>query len=175
MTLVVETGAGLSNAESFASVAEADAYSNGRNRADTWTGLDTDVKEAALRLATDYMQQTYRMGWAGERRTDTQALDWPRYNVPKHDAPGVYGAGAYYSPDIVPEEVKKACLELAFRALSAELAPDIGALKTKAKVGPIEVEYAPGSRQTSLYQTVDGFLEPLLKGSGGFNIAITRA
>lgn len=83
MALIVEDGTGLAAAEAYASVAEADTYHTARGREATWTDLDADVKERALRLATDYMQQAYRSLWAGTRKTTAQALDWPRWNVPK--------------------------------------------------------------------------------------------
>lgn len=176
MALVVEDGTGLANAESFASVAEANVYHTARGREATWTDLDTDVKERALRLATDFMQQTYRSVWAGVRKTTSQLLDWPRWNVPKRDDPGAYGVAAYYDPDVVPTEVKRACMELALRATTADLNPDLGPLKTKATVGPISVEYAAGTNQTAQYAVADDLLAPLMLGGMGssYNAAVRR-
>lgn len=171
--LIVEDGTGRADAESYVSVAFADSYHTARGRETTWTDLDTDVKEQALRMATDYMGQAYRVRWAGCRRTDTQALDWPRYDAPKPDAPGGYGPWpAYYDDDIVPTEVQRACAELAFRhATGTDLAPDLDPPVTREKVGPIEVEYAQGDRQTVKFQAIDMLLGPLLKSGGASNVA----
>lgn len=59
MTLVVEDGSIVSGAESYASVAQADAYFAARGIT-IWSPLLDAEKEQALRRATDYMVQTYR-------------------------------------------------------------------------------------------------------------------
>jgi hypothetical protein len=69
MTLTVEDGTGKADAESYISVADADTYFTARNNA-TWAALSTSDKEAALRKATDYMLQAYRVRWAGMRETE---------------------------------------------------------------------------------------------------------
>jgi hypothetical protein len=173
--LIVETGAGLSTAESYISVADADTYHTARGNESTWTDLDSTVKEQLLRKATDYMTQEYRARWAGSRVTTTQRLDWPRYDVPIKDAPAVYGSfPATYPYDAVPETVAAACAEFALRAASAPLGPDLTAPVIREKVGPIEVEYAEGARQTTSYQAVDNMLQPFLKGGRGF-LSVVRA
>jgi len=52
LTLVKETGTGLSNANSYADAAEGDAYHEGHLYASSWTGASTGTKEAALVMAT---------------------------------------------------------------------------------------------------------------------------
>ena len=74
MALVVEDGTGLSTAESYISVADADTYHSDRGNA-LWTGTDA-VKEEALRQATEYLDATY--DWKGSISLTTQALNWPR-------------------------------------------------------------------------------------------------
>lgn len=166
MALNVETGSGSSASESYASVADADAYFVSRG-VFTWAPLATADKEAALRRATDYMQQVYRQRWYGTRSGITQALDWPRWFVPVRDAPSVYSSTpTYYSATAVPVEVKNACIALATRAAAGDLAPDIEPQTTSESVGPISVTYAAGSRQTVRYQAIDGMLSALLKDGG---------
>ena len=176
MPLIVETGTASSTSESFASVADADTYFSNRNIT-AWTLLTTADKEAALRRATDYMAQAYRERWHGTRVTSTQALDWPRWNVPMRDAPGGYGSvPAYYSSTSVPAEVRNACITMALKAAAGELAPDIEPQTTSESVGPISVSYAPGSRQTVRYQAVDKMLSVFLKdGGSGSMVMISRA
>ncbi len=72
MALVVETGAGLAMADSFASVAEADAFWSGRpTQGAAWLALPTGRKEECLRDATDYV------GMKLSSRQPLGALPWP--------------------------------------------------------------------------------------------------
>jgi hypothetical protein len=177
MSLIVEDGTGLANAESYISVADATAYHSARGNA-AWAALASDtIREQLLRKATDYMMQVYRLSWGGSRKTSTQALDWPRYDVPMQDAPSGYGAyPAYYDDDIVPVEVKNACAELAFRASVADLSPDIGQRVLREKVDVIEIEYADHGPQYATYRAIDNMLAPFLAaGSSGTFRKVVRA
>lgn len=158
MALVVEDGSGRADSESYASVAFAQRYHNARGN-EAWDDLDDP--EAALRKATDYMLQAYRGAWAGQRMSTTQALDWPRWNVPMRDV-----SCAYYPTDSVPWEVQKACAELALRVGSGELMPDVGPQVQSNTVGPITVTYAPWMREHTVYRAIDAILAPLLGASG---------
>lgn len=176
MALVVETGQAGADSESLASVAYCDTYHAGRANA-AWAALDTAGKEAALRKATDYMEEIYRLMWSGYRRTDTQALSWPRYEVPRPDiaANAFYGYGVgYYDFDSVPVEVQRACAELALRASAGDLAPDLDRPTTSEQVGPIAVTYAVGAREFVRYRAIDNLLAPFLTGSGN-SMKIVRA
>jgi hypothetical protein len=174
MSLIVETGQAGSDSESYATVAQADLYFSNRANA-AWAALDTPTKEAYLRLASEYMQGTYRLRWAGYRVSHTQALDWPRYLVPIKDSPGVYGSlPAYYDYKSVPTEVQTACIMLAVKVAAGELAPDVQPPVIHEGVGPISVGYANGARQTVRYQAIDHLLDPLL-ATGESNARITRA
>lgn len=167
MALIVETGSGASDSESYISVADADTYFSKRGFA-LWATLTTAQKEEALRRGTDFMGQLYRERWAGLRVKSTQALDWPRYDVPRRDY------GDYYESTIVPTEVKNACAELAYRASSETLAPDLGVPVASKTVGPISITYAAGARQHKVYRAVENLLAPLLKASGSL-IKVVRA
>ena len=173
MALEVEDGTGKDDAESYISVAGADNYHTLRGNT-AWTGADA-VKEAALRKATDYMLQVYRLRWKGTRVSGNQSLDWPRnwverddYTYVKQNGTAMIGGFQYYPSDEVPVEVQRACAELALKALSETLAPDIGRRTLREKVDVIEVEYDPNSPQYTLYRAVDNMLAPLLGGSGGW-------
>jgi hypothetical protein len=170
MALIVEDGTARADAESYASVADADTYFTNRGNA-TWAALDTAAKEQALRAATDYMRQTYRLHWTGMRVTGTQALDWPRAWVALVDAPSGYRSVPSYVPlNVIPAEVKNACAELAVRSTVAPLSPDLGTQVLRETVGPISVEYAPGARQAPRYAAVDAILAPYLKGRGALDV-----
>lgn len=177
MALIVETGSGASNSESYASVSDADTYLAARGMTN-WATMSTAEKEQALRRATDYMQQAYRDRWKGTRVGTTQALDWPRSLVPVKDVAGSYYGyvPSYYSETAIPSEVKNACIAVALKAAAGDLAPDIEPQTTSETVGPISVTYAAGSRQTVKYQSIDNMLTMLLKdGGGGATVNIIRA
>lgn len=165
MALIVETGSGAADAESYVSVSDANAYHTARGNA-AWTGSES-VKEAALRRATDYMLQSYAQRWQGDRVSETQALDWPRS--------GVYAHGYLIASDTVPAAVANACAELALRALSESLLPDAGRVTASEKVGPIAVAYLPHGRSTKAWSAVDAMLEPYLGGLSGVNRRVVRA
>jgi len=104
MALVVEDGTGLSNAESYISVADADIYIAAYKGADaTWDDATDAAKEIAARQATQYIDGLYN--WIGEPETSTQALDWPRNYV--YDELG-------YAVDGIPTNLEQATAEVMF-------------------------------------------------------------
>jgi hypothetical protein len=177
MALTVETGAGLAAADSYLSVADADTYHAAHGTAEaSWVDLDTEVKEQCLRRATQYLVQMYRRRWKGVRMTATQALDWPRgYVYTEAFLHGAVGAYPYLVPDdIVPPEVEKACAELALRANTSELAPDVSPAVKSEQVGPIKIEYADGAAASVTYPSVERLIAPLLNDAGGISGTAVR-
>jgi hypothetical protein len=166
MAIIVEDGTGLADAETYISVADADTYHSQRANA-AWALLDTPAKEAALRKATDYMMGCYGSRWLGERVSATQALDWPRFDV--------VARGFSIASDAIPAEVQRACAELALRASSADLAPDIGQRTLREKVDVIEVEYDRYSPQFTQFRAIDNLLAPFLDDRGGTIRRVVRA
>lgn len=162
MALTVETGSGSASSESYASTSDVDTYQSNRG-VTLWATLSTAEKEQALRRATTYMEQVYRLRWKGWRYTRDQALSWPRESVERLD----YGLGDYYETDAVPVEVVNACCEMAFKAAFGDLSPDIGRVTKREKVDVIEVEYEGGRAPFVRYRAIDNILAPLLKGDAG--------
>ncbi len=165
MSLIVEDGTGLTNAVSYASVAEADAYHSAMGFTG-WTGVDA-VKEVALRKATQYMDIMYR--WRGYRRYTTQALENPRYD-PDMDIT---------RDDLAwpPRGLKEACSELALRALSGDLILDVEDDRpiTREKVGPLETVYGvPTNSNQPVYMIAARLLRGLIK-SRGSSLRIVRS
>lgn len=175
MPLIVEDGTGLSTAESFVSVAATTTYHANRGNA-AWAALASDtVREQYLRRATDYMQQVYVELWAGYRVTTAQALAWPRYDVPIKDAAGsTYPLGAYYASNAVPVVVANACAELALKASTQSLAPDVARQVKREKVDSIEVEYMDGASPFVRFRAIDLMLSPFMRGSA-YSVAVSRA
>lgn len=162
--IIIETGAGLDDAESYASVAAADARCASLG-VTAWAALAEGDKEIALRKAAQFMA-TYRTRWAGQRAYQRQALDWPRY--------GVAVDGFPVPSNTVPADVVNACIDLAVRAgAGSDLLPDLdtgsNAIK-KTKVGPIEDEYFQNTTDArERFVAVDALLAPYFGTSGGGN------
>ena len=166
MAFVVETGAGLSNSNSYASVAAADSYFADRG-VTSWAALTTTAKEQALIKGTDYLEQTYRESWKGYRVTSTQSLSWPRSEVIVDTFP--------VAANIVPSAIVKACVEMALRASDGEdLIADLGQQIIKEKVDVIETTYAEFGSLSARYPAVNRLVLPYLYSStsdGGFTQA----
>jgi len=174
MSLIVENGTGMANAESYSSVAEADTYFANRGN-ETWTDLDSVQKEIALRKATDYMLQNYRLSWKGARVNSIQALDWPRYSVFTDElVPGMQASRIQVPSNIVPKEVKIACFELALKTLTGDdLAPDQERSVISETIGPISTTYDKDSPQQVKYRAIDLTLRPFLTG-GNLSVKVCR-
>jgi len=165
MAIVVETGTGASNSESYISVADADTRHAAVGNA-TWASLTTGEKEIALRKATRYLVATYRTRWKGERINSTQALDWPRYGVQ---------IGPYYlDSNAVPVTVADACADLALKASTEELAPDLERAVVEEQVGPLRTRYSEFSPQQKRFKAISDALAPFLTGGAGM-VRVCRA
>jgi hypothetical protein len=174
MSLITEDGTGRPDAESYTSVAEADAYHNLRGNS-LWSTITTEEKEQALRRGTDFLSETYRPLWKGYRLNGVQTLDWPRTFV--YLEAFVHGAVGTYpylvASDIVPREVKNACCLMALKAAGGELSPDLKqGIKSKT-VGPIKTEYDQYSPRLPRYTAIDNMLRPFLKISGA-SVGLSR-
>jgi hypothetical protein len=111
MSLIVEDGTGLSTANSYISVADADAYFEARSNS-TWDGAIDDSKEAALLYATLWVDRRYV--WPGFIVISTQALSWPRGWAYDYE-------GRVIDSSTVPQAVKDAVCEAALEHLSTSL------------------------------------------------------
>lgn len=136
MTLTVEDGTGMDDADAFVSVADAASYLVGRGHA-TWQNGYGETWEGAIRRATAYLSAA--ISWKGYRtRGRAQALAWPRSGV--EDA-----EGNAVPSDEVPAEVVRACCELAGHEFDnpGALSPvvDLSARVKREKIGPMEQEY----------------------------------
>lgn len=166
MPLIVENGTGVSDANSYVGLAEANDYF-------ALKGITVNLTEADLINATQYLDLTYGTQYAGRLRSDSQSLLWPRSSFTD-------GLGRRRDGDIVPEELKVAAYEAAklssLGTLFAVPSPDSnvqsfsnsvdGAVsESKTFFGPTLTET---DRQRALLRT---YLRPILDSStiGGIN------
>lgn len=180
MALVVEDGTGKSDAEAYISVADASAHLASRGFV-LWATMSDAEKEQALRRATDYMLQVYRLRWAGVRASTTQALDWPREWVPIKDWDGLTVNGqplqtqGYYASNVVPAEVQRANADLAYKAAGGELTPTLGPRIIRERIDVLETEYDRNSTQWPIYKAIDDTLAVFFRTVGsGINRPVVR-
>lgn len=169
MTLMIEDGNGRPDATSYVTLAEASAYLAARGRDSDWIDLSETEQGALLVRAMDYLAG-YRARWKGYRVNTEQALDWPRQSVVLHDLPTI----ALVPYNSIPREVKAAQIELASRAMTVDLAPDLERGVISESVGTLSVTYDRWSPQQSRYRAVDALLAPLLQ-SMGIMVPVGRA
>lgn len=157
MSLIVEDGTGMSTADSYISVADADTYHSSMGNT-AWPLATEGAREIALRRATQYLDTHYR--WRGSPLSSTQALAWPRD----------YAAWPVAA-------VRVACSELALRALSASLLEDVTDQTIKQEtVGPITtVFFDPTQGGQTRFALVDSLVAPLTGGGGWSSLRIERA
>src|SRR5437879_4001006 len=118
LTLIKEDGTGRTDANSYASAADGDAYYDGHLYASAWTAATTANKEKALVFATRLIDSQFQFN--GYRVSDRQGLQWPRWKCPDPDGGLALipirllprGMG-YVDLDIVPKPVKNATCEMA--------------------------------------------------------------
>ena len=158
MALIVEDGTGLTDAESYISVADATTYATAHGLT-AWTGTD-QAKEAALRNATQYIDTTYQFRSA--KFDYYQALEFPRQMWD-------------WDLDPLMVKVRSATVELAVKALTENLFADVEpSVVTRVKVGPIEKETKPVSTAgQKRFANVDAMLRQLTTGLG--NVSVVRA
>lgn len=141
MPITIDPTVGGAASNSYVSEAEAEDYFAARLFSTAWTGAaSADTKRAALVMATRRIEQ---VRFSGTRASDTQALQWPRFNVWDHDT------GTTLADDVIPQAVKFATYELALSYLSASSDP--AAKDALAKFSALTL---PGGLQLTLR---DGF------------------
>ncbi|MHB8523146.1 MAG: DnaT-like ssDNA-binding protein [Limisphaerales bacterium] len=120
LTLTKEDGTGKADANTYASVADGDAYHDGHLYASAWTVAATANKEAALVFATRLIDVEYQFN--GFKANEGQALQWPRVSCPDPDGAALLWpvlpwrtgrGGALVSGDVVPKAVAEATCEMA--------------------------------------------------------------
>lgn len=119
MALIVtkEDGSGLTNSNSYATVAEADAYFEGHLYGSVWTAAGSTGKPAALVMASRLIDSV--MQFHGYRSAATQAMQWPRERCPDPDSclvtvsPLVPVGAANVVSLTVPVAVRWAAIEMA--------------------------------------------------------------
>lgn len=147
ITLIVEDGTGVPNANTLASVAFVDTYHLERFN-DGWDG-DAEAKASALVVATDYLRTRFQYKGVPTHPPEEQNLPFPRRDLEDDD-------GRCLDPFTVPLLVKEATAEFALAAITSkhELVTSRvgdGVTRRRERVGSIEtdVEYLVSEASTT--------------------------
>lgn len=149
--MALDATAGGTSSNSYATLAQAEAYMATLSFKTAWTGADA-VKEAALQQATRLLDTLY---FVGTKTANTQALQWPRWGVIDRNGFPVDSAS-------IPQQLVNATSEFALRLLEADRAKDAGAIvPSKLKAGALELE---GLKHQIIPATVLALLGELVAG-----------
>jgi len=171
ISIIVEDGSGVANANSYVSVADARTYAAARG-----VTLSANDDEVAVQLipAIDYLEaQACR--YQGCKTSQTQSLEWPRT--------GVYLDKCCENPvpipsDVIPKSLISAQVQLAM-AINAGfvLQPNVSPQDyvTREKVGVIETEYADPTKVGIMptFTAANDLLAPLFGECAATKFAIS--
>ena len=177
ITLIVEDGTGIPNANSYCDLDYALEYCTMKGYTD-WQNLSEDMQKVYIIRGTEFVDNFYN--WRGVRRKQSQSMAFPRDEIYDDDRYPVNG---------IPDKLKKACLEAAFLNVTAGTSTlfskkdENGGIK-KQKVDTLEIEYFGNQQNQDAtssqidYTSIYDILNKLLKGlyiTKGNNHVCTRA
>ena len=182
LSLIKEDGSGKADANSYASVADGDAYHEGHLYASAWDDASDANQAAALLMATRLIDVEYRFN--GQRVLTAQALQWPRMDCPEPSgttAQFVASGGPLVTPqfvipggsgkiivvenpmlvpgNVVPRSVVEAACELARELLTADrTAAWVGEGLKYQNVGTTQTGYDAATRRPVIPAMVQALL-----------------
>lgn len=139
MSIVLDATAGGAFSNSYATLAEGNAYHASRLNSTAWTNATSANRTVALVMATRLLDSMYE--WAGYPSfflTQSQALCWPRY--PVEDKSRI----RYVDSSLIPVELRDATAELARQLLISDrtIEGDVDAQGIKSlKAGSVAIEF----------------------------------
>ena len=171
MAATIDATLGGASANSYVTLAEADAYFLTTPHDEHWTGSN-DHKNRGIITATRYLDN---FDYYGTRCSTTQALKWPRKDY-KVD-------GVEIDCTYIPQQVKNATFELAHVLLynGEALVGTTGTQGTyeEVELGDLKVKYKDSSQTPGvinnildIYPWLESFLGAYMK-SGATNYAVT--
>ena len=186
MAVTIDATAGGASANSYMTLAQADAYVEAMISSADVTAWSTGADDLRNRALTAAAQRLDRERFIGARATDTQALQWPRTGVRKPDTyVNTYATGFpfrisedYFTDTEIPGQIKRAQVELAVYLKNNVEGISLGGLEDfkNVKIGSLDV--TPDKTGAVGADHVPPMFERYLTGlriSGPGNIAIKRS
>ncbi len=150
VVVIVETGSGISGANSYVSIADVDNWALTNPHDATWMALSDAKKNGYAVMSCRVLNE--QMNWAGWVMDENQSLDLPRSGM-------IDKNGNSIDDNEIPTKVKNAQCELArLLAISDRTGdPDTAGFK-RIKVGSIELEMEISDRPPVLPDAVFGMV-----------------
>ena len=153
LTLIKEDGSGKIDANSYADVAEGDAFHEAHLYATDWTAASLATKTAALVFATRLIDAHFQ--FRGFKAHQSQALQWPREFARDDDALhnrvflSLASRDEYFASNIVPKTLRDATIETARELIKANRTedPDGEGLATMALTGTLSITFDKSDRR----------------------------
>jgi hypothetical protein len=167
LVLIKEDGSGLANANSYADVADGDAFHEAHLYATDWTGASTGTKTAALVFATRLIDAHYQ--FRGFKAHDTQALQWPREFARDDDALhnrvflSLANRDEHFADNIVPKLLRDATIETARELIKANRTddPDGEGLASMTLTGTLSMTFDKSNRRPVIPHVAQAMLSKL--------------
>lgn len=160
VTLTLETGSGISGANTYVSLAQAETYMEGRLASTAWDAATDDSKNRALVTAVKTMDA--RLRYVGTIVDDQQAMQWPRE--------GIYYEGHEWPDNTIPAQVKDAQVEFAVNLITnGDRSGDPGGEGVKSLnvgKGAVELEFDQNTKPDIIPDVVFDFLGKWIVSSG---------
>ncbi len=155
LTIVVETGSGESNSNSYASAANGDSYHDGHLYAGDWTTASASTKAASLVMATRLLDDF--INYEGIKENKDNALEWPRVGAEDR-------SGFLIPSDTIPNELRDATAEFARFLIASDRTADPDTLGfSKMKAGSLAIEIDKHDRVNIVPKVVAAMLFPFGK------------
>jgi hypothetical protein len=167
VTLIVETGAGLANANSYASLGDADAYHQAHLHADDWLAATVETKSAALVWASRLLDEA--VDWHGVKAVTLSGLRWPRAGVADRD-------GVPLQSNAIPPALRHATAEFARHLIANDRTTEPAEKGVRSiAAGGIAIALDPGDRPGLLPASVRRLIAPLGWPLVSHRVPLTRA
>ena len=144
---IVETGAGLTNATSYVSVAEYKQYYE--NRGIDYTATAEATIQAKLNIATEYIDNNYN--FIGNISNDDQALSFPRVGLSKN--------GNAIDSNVKPQDVKDAVCYIADKVKNGNIEQVDEGVKSES-FGPVSKTYSETGQRK--FPILNKYLKPYI-------------
>jgi hypothetical protein len=163
LTLIVEDGSQVADANSYTDLTTVRAFATKRGK--VLPATDADLEVLVIK-AMDYVE-SFGERYKGKRVAATQALSWPRECVSLF--------GFEVAIDEIPSQLVSALCQAVIDAnVSGDLLPTVstGGMIVEDTVGPITTKFSDkfGPNNLPSYTFTNSLLRPLFKGGGGFSV-----
>jgi hypothetical protein len=167
LVLIKEDGSGKVDANSYADVAEGDAFHEAHLYAADWTAASLATKTAALVFATRLIDAHYQ--FRGFKAHQSQALQWPREFARDDDALhnrvflSIASRDEYFPNNVVPKALRDGTIETARELIKANRTedPDGEGLATMSLTGTLSMTFDKRDRRPVIPHVAQTMLSKL--------------